>query len=177
MLILDNKQTVLPDVSILPVKQCRQFSQVTFDSNLILLFETAFAMFAKYATEVPIIIKDNFNIFYTSNRALPIIMDENEIGAAFSCVIYNVKRMLEHCGTNKMCCIIVILEELCHCLYAISNEYIVKYRVTDIVRLNNPRIQPNDLYPSVFDRRGFPLIQAYPADYPEAEEYCIEERQ
>ena len=53
-----------------------------------------------------------------------------------------------HLNTDQM--VVCILEEMCHCFWRIIDEDAVKDKVLEVVRLLNPDIRLEHLYPNLF---------------------------
>lgn len=66
-------------------------------------------------------------------------------GGYASIIIYPVSRWRAKCFSNNQM-VVVMLEELCHCFYDIRDEYLVKEKVTALIRREFPNMTLNSLY-------------------------------
>lgn len=90
---------------------------------------------------------------------------ENTLGQSIHIAILRMDLIREK-GYSQVSFALAILEELCHSLFQIANEYLVKLKVFEIVGNVFLGVTLSSAYPDMFDENNQPKhCAAYAADF------------
>ncbi len=85
------------------------------------------------------------HVFFIGQDSITIELEENVCGIYAPIIVYPVNKWREK-GMGQDDIIVILLEELCHFLWEIRDEYEVKQRVLSLVRIALPEMTLDSLY-------------------------------
>ena len=134
-----------------PVVDSRISSKIHFvttcviPENIVSLFKLSFEAIADQMNfdgitidQIPMI-----TCIFTTQEKIGILFDENQESICMTLCVYRVDRICRHSIIHQL---VIIVEELTHIIWNISNEYYVCFKVFDIVKRIFPDVKINDLY-------------------------------
>lgn len=157
---------VLPRI---PASISNRIEQATYSelSELeIQAFTVAYLNLAKFAKGNPFTYGINCLVIYTADNTIHIKPIPNSFGIMIPIAIIKLDKIrTANRNIDFLRCILALLEELCHALYSIRNEYTVKVRIHQILKDQFPDRTLHSYWGDVFDDNDRPIRNAYPEDY------------
>lgn len=118
------------------------------------VIEEGFALFQLFELIKPVPYPEMGScMFIMDRKALSIRLEENAHGQATHCMFVDFLRKDRNPESNTKR-LLVLFEEMCHCLYLIQDEWEVKEVVVEILQLKYPHLRLHKLYPGMFDQNG-----------------------
>lgn len=114
-------------------------------------FQLAFQSLAEYIEHQPLSPEASAIIVYTDKDDVSVLRVGNELGQHVPIAVIWLGHIREHIPRQPLFLQQILLEEVCHTLYQIQNEYKVKEVVYTILRTHIQGLTLHDLYPSMFD--------------------------
>lgn len=113
--------------------------------DIISLFSEAFVAIADEMDldNYPVEQMPNITCVFTERSKMGVVFDENEESLCMSICVYRIDRIRRH---NVVKQLTIIVEELIHLIWSITNEYDVCFKVFEIVKRMRPHIKITDLY-------------------------------
>lgn len=140
------------------LSRCAMFSSYDFsdessgDDAAILL--TAFNLFMEYESSHPVPYSDSrvVSLLVTDQEDIVIRPETNVLGTTCSLIVL----LMARCRSRKsyMARVAIVLEELFHCYYLISDEWAVKAALMPLLATRFPEASLHRLYPRLFDENG-----------------------
>ena len=148
---VEDKLPILPDHLSAQIKQYRYY-MLNMTEEKLSAFSTAYALFADYQSQHPISSTAQCNVIFTSLDAVMLMYDNHSIHGHTATLVTIFLQRIRTCSQyDKIYLSLVLLEELLHALYLITDEWEVKEITAAIVRQKFPALQLHYYFPGYFD--------------------------
>lgn len=148
ILLKNNVETVVYRESHPIVKQCMLFaSTVTLSEPEINAFDFAFSLFEQAVSSENLVLPSiPVAVYLTSDGSFSLQFVNNADLALYQRMIVIAVDRWRVLGLHPLFISVILLEELCHCFWDISDESLVKDKVVSIFQQQLPFLDRNYLY-------------------------------
>ena len=130
----------------------------------ILLFQKSFEALAEYTQSQTLSKEALVEVVYTDSDEVVLQRSGLELGQSMPLAVIWLGKIRTQ-QYPPLTLMQIFLEEICHALYQVQNEYSVKVLVYKILYPHLGGRSLHSLYPLVFDENNFPIPSAYPDRY------------
>lgn len=156
----------LPSIPTNLSKRIEQRSVCELSEREIEAFTAAYKMFSNYTAVNPLSFGVHCIVIFCDNKPIQIIPRSDSFGLTIPVVLVRLDLLRNNARDDlPLQCMLALLEELCHSLYHIGNEILVKQVIWQILHPYLPAAKLCQLWPKVFDENNQPIRDCYPEDY------------